>query len=175
MGKQNLQKYLHQLPKEELEDQIIELYQTSKEVKKYYDFLLNPDLKRVTDEWKAKISKEYFPVHGKRIKARRSIGQNAIRELTFLGLSPDIVADVRLYAIEVALLYTIEEKRINVAFTKSFETQFKKSLDYLAKNGMLSDFKSRCREIVSRAKEAGWNNSQNFENLYARYQLKLKE
>jgi len=50
MGKQQLKKYFSQLSKEDLEDQIIELYTTSKEVKKYYDFLLNPDIRKIIDE-----------------------------------------------------------------------------------------------------------------------------
>ncbi len=175
MGKQQLKKYLYQLTKEEMEDQVIELYQTSKEVKKYYDFLLNPNITKVSDEWKARISKEYFPVHGKRRKARRSIGQKAISELSFLGVSPDIIADVRLYAIEVAILYTIDQNRTSVAFFKSFETQYNKALQYMYKNGILSDFKNRCREIVSRVKEAEWSNNRNFEVLYAQYHLKHKQ
>jgi len=175
MGKQQLKKYFSQLSKEDLEDQIIELYTTSKEVKKYYDFLLNPDIRKIIDEWKAKISKEYFPVYGKRVKARRSIGQKAIRELSFLGVPPDIIADIRLYAIEIAILFTIEQNRTNVAFFKSFETQFKNALDYMHKNGILSDFKSRCRQIVTRVNEAQWSNRRNFELLYARYQLKHKQ
>jgi hypothetical protein len=175
MGKQKLKSYLKNLQKEELEEQLIELYETSKDVKKYYDFLLSPKEDRLVEEWKAKISKEYFPSHGKRRKARRSIGQKAFKELTFLGVSSDIIADVRLFAIEIAILFTIEQHRSDVAFFKSFETQFEQALSYLKYNGILSDFKPRCVEIVNRVDEAKWSNSEGFKEKYISYYLKKKE
>jgi hypothetical protein len=166
MGKQQLKAYLHNLDKEEIIDQVITLYTTSKEVKKYYDFLLKPDLEKVADEWKVKISKEYFPAHGKRRKARRSVGQRATRELEFLGVTADVIADVRLYAIEIAVLYAIEMHRHDVAFFKSFEQQYSKLIDYLRENGMLSDFKVRCGELKDKVVSAGWTNARKFEEKY---------
>jgi hypothetical protein len=175
MGKQKLKSYLKNLEKDELEEQLIELYDTSKDVKKYYDFLLNPKEERLSDDWKSKISKEYFPTHGKRRKARRSIGQKAVKELEFLGVSPDVIADIRLFAIEIAILFTIEQHRSDVAFFKSFEAQFIKALEYLKYNGILSEFKPRCAEIVNRVEEAGWNNSVSIKENYIKFYLKKKE
>ncbi|PLX21457.1 MAG: hypothetical protein C0599_07935 [Salinivirgaceae bacterium] len=175
MGKQKLKAYLKDLDQAEIEEQLIELYETSKDVKKYYDFLLSPKEDRLVDEWKSKISKEYFPAHGKRRKARRSIGQKAVKELTFLGVSSDVVADVRLYAIEIAILFTVEQKRSDVAFYKSFESQFDQALAFLRYNGILSDFKPRCSEIVNRVEEAQWSNAAGFKEKYINYYLKKKE
>lgn len=175
MGKQKLKSYLQKLEKNEIGEQLIELYETSKDVKKYYDFLLNPKEERLVNDWKSKISKEYFPAHGKRRKARRSIGQKAVRELEFLGVSTDVIADIRLFAIEIAILFTVEQHRSDVAFFKSFESQFVKSLEYLKYNGILSDFKPRCAEIVSRVEEANWSNALSFKEKYIKYYLKKKE
>ena len=175
MGKQKLKAYLNNLCKEELMEQVVELYQTSKEVKKYYDFLLNPDHEKIVDEWKVRISKEYFPTRGKRIKARRSIGQKAVRDLEFLGLTPDVIADVRLYAIEVAALYTFQYKKRDIDFFNSFFQQYKKALAYMRQNGILSDFKNRAHEIVKTVKEANWRNCAEFEMLYVETYLKKQQ
>jgi len=172
MGKAQLKSYLNNLEKEELIEQVMELYKTSKEVKKYYDFLLKPDLSKLADEWKVKISKEYFPTYGRRIKARRSVGQKAVRELEFLGVTPDVVADVRLYAIEVAVLYTIEMHKSDIAFNKSIEQQYVKFIDYVAEFGLLSDFKMRCCDLKNKVKDAGWINAHVFEEKYASVFLK---
>ncbi len=175
MGKQKLKAYLNTLDKEAIIEQTVELYLTSKEVKKYYDFLLNPDHEKIVDEWKVRISKEYFPTRGKRIKARRSIGQKAVRDLQFLGLTPDVIADVRLYAIEIAALYTLQYKKHDMNFFRSFYQQFEKAIAYMKENGILSDFKKRSSEIVKAVTEANWGNSAEFEMLYVNTYLKKQQ
>ncbi len=42
MSKRDLKKYLAELSKEQLEEQIIELYEKFIPVKTYYDFVFNP-------------------------------------------------------------------------------------------------------------------------------------
>ena len=42
MSKRDLKKYLGELNKEQLEEQIIELYEKFSPVKTYYDFVFNP-------------------------------------------------------------------------------------------------------------------------------------
>lgn len=175
MGKQKLKAYLKKLDREALEEQLLELYLSSKDVKKYYDFLLLPDETKIVDEWKTRISKEYFPTRGKRIKARRSIGQKAVKEMMFLGLTPPAIADVQLFAIEIAVLYTKEFGRSNHAFFQSFEKQYAKSLDYLKQNGILSDFKIRCRQIKDSVFDSGWENEGEFAKIYANYYLKKQQ
>lgn len=172
MGKLQLKSYMHQLSKEELIEQVIDLYETSKEVKKYYDFLLNPNLTKIADEWKVKISKEYFPTYGRRVRARRGVGQKAVRELEFLGVTPDIIADVRMYAIEVAVLYTIEMQRADVAFNTSIEKQYIKLIDYVKEHGLLLDFKVRCCDLKNRVISADWVNAEKIEEKYLSVYLK---
>ena len=43
MSKRDLKKYLQELPKEELEIQILELYHKFKDVSTYYNFVFNPN------------------------------------------------------------------------------------------------------------------------------------
>ena len=42
MSKRDLKKYLDKLDKPQLEEQLIELYEKFVDVKKYYDFVFNP-------------------------------------------------------------------------------------------------------------------------------------
>lgn len=167
MGKQQLKSFLKNYQKEELVEQLIELYETSKEVKKYYDFLLSPNEDRLVEQWKAKISKEYFPAYGKRRKARRSIGQKAVKELDFLGVSADRIADVRLFAIEIAVLYTTENRIAQAAFYESFFQQYDKAINFIVNNGIVSDFKMRCFKLMNEVVSAGWSNAGKFEEMYA--------
>ena len=79
MSKRDLKKYLSELNKTQLEEQIIELYDKFKEVKVYYDFVFNPKETNLVKEAKLKISNEYYPIRGKKPKMRRSIAQKFIK------------------------------------------------------------------------------------------------
>ena len=70
MSKRDLKKYLAELNKEQLEEQIIGLYEKFSPVKVYYNFVFNPNENKLVQECKIKISNEYFPTRAKRAKAR---------------------------------------------------------------------------------------------------------
>ncbi|MEY4462783.1 MAG: hypothetical protein RLY98_1324, partial [Bacteroidota bacterium] len=79
MSKRDLKKYLAELNKEQLEAQIVELYEKFVPVKTFYDFVFNPKEEIILKEAKLKISNEYFPIKklGRRSKPkmRRSVAQ----------------------------------------------------------------------------------------------------
>ena len=56
MSKRDLKKYLNELNKEQLEEQIIELYEKFSPVKVYYNFVFNPKEETLLQECKLKIS-----------------------------------------------------------------------------------------------------------------------
>ena len=106
MSKHKLKKYLSELNKEQLEEQIIELYEKFSPVKVYYNFVFNPKEESLLQECKLKISNEYYPLKklGRRSKPkmRRSVAQKYIKHFTLLGVDPFVIADVMLYNIEIA-------------------------------------------------------------------------
>jgi len=79
MSKKDLKEYLQQLNKKQLQEQITDLYTRFKDVKEFYDFAFNPQENKLLEECKFKISKEYFPVSGRKAKMRRSVAQKFIR------------------------------------------------------------------------------------------------
>ncbi|RZJ60320.1 MAG: hypothetical protein EOO45_24555, partial [Flavobacterium sp.] len=68
MSKRELKKYLSSLPKEELQEQMMALYDKFSDVKAYYDFVFNPKEEKLEQEAKSKIANEYFPIKSKRPK-----------------------------------------------------------------------------------------------------------
>lgn len=78
MSKRDLKKYLSQLSKDQLEEQLVELYEKFKDVKIYYDFAFNPNENKLVQDAKFKIYNEYFPIKGKKPKMRRSVAQKFI-------------------------------------------------------------------------------------------------
>ena len=165
MSKKALTKYLKELDKEQLEEQILELYDRLKEVKEFYNFVFNPKEDKMLDEAKFKIYKEYFPPKGRKPKKRRSVGQNFIKNFVKLGMDPKRVIDLMLYNIEVALLYN-SEKRINQeAFYKSMLRSFRESVAFIDLNSLGSEFNPRLEEIVDQIHGQEWENVAAFEEV----------
>lgn len=163
MSKRDLKKYLKELDKEQLEEQLLELYEKFSDVKIYYDFVFNPKEEKLLQEAKLKISNEYFPTKSKRPKLRRSIAQKYIKHFISLGVDPYVVADLMLYNIEVAQKYAAKREMRYSSFYKSMLNSFEQVVKYSIENGMVSDYKKRIFEIKDRAFDQNWENKKEFE------------
>lgn len=170
MSKRNLKKYLATLPKHELEEQLMALYEKFGEVKTYYNFIFNPKEDKLEQEAKQKIANEYFPVRGKRPKLRRSTAQKYIKHFLTLGVDPFITADVMLYNIETAQRYAAKREMKYGSFYKSMQNSYKQVVDYIVTNGMAAEFKNRIEAIYSKAKQLDWENWKEFERIYDNFE-----
>jgi len=81
MSKRELRKYLKELTKEQLEDQILDLYNRFKDVKEYYDFAFNPRENELMEQCRFHISKEYYPVGSRKAKMRRSKNSSCLMRM----------------------------------------------------------------------------------------------
>lgn len=169
MSKRDLKKYLSELNKVQLEEQLIELYDKFKDVKVYYDFVFNPNERNLVKDAKLKISNEYFPIRGKRPKMRRSTAQKFIKHFISLGVDPFIIADVMLYNIEIAQALTSEKQINSEAFYKSMLISFEQSISFLIERGILDDFKSRVVAIKDKAVEQNWATKYEFNAIVERF------
>ncbi len=167
MSKRELKKYLHSLSKEQLEEQITDLYARFKEVKVFYDFVFNPKEDKLLDECKFKISKEYFPLSGRKAKARRSVAQKYIKHFKQLGADAIMIADVMLYNIEIAQTYSGEKEVKQDAFYKSMLKSFEEAVSFIVENGLKKEFAERLENIASESVEQGWFNAGFFEKALA--------
>ena len=166
MSKRDLKKYLNELNKEQLEEQILELYEKFLPVKVYYNFVFNPKEETLLQECKLKISHEYFPLQtkGKRKKPkmRRSVAQKYIKHFILLGVDPFVIADVMLYNIEIAQTFSAENLVKQELFYKSMFNSFEQALKFIISNGIISEFKSRLIAICDEASSQKWKNVADF-------------
>lgn len=170
MSKRDLKKYLAQLPKEELEEQMLALYEKFADVKTYYNFVFNPKEDKLEQEAKVKISAEYFPPRGKRPKLRRSTAQKYIKHFITLGVDPPVVADVMLYNIEIAQTYSDRRQIRYESFYKSMFNSYKQVVDYVVVNGLAAEFKPRITKAYEEAKRQKWENYKEFERVYDNFE-----
>ena len=175
MSKRDLKKYLSELNKEQLEEQIIELYEKFNPVKVYYNFVFNPKEDSLLQECKLKISNEYFPIKklGRRSKPkmRRSVAQKLIKHFIVLGVDPFVIADVMLYNIEIAQTYSSENPIKQELFYKSMFNSFEQAVEFIISNGIYSEFKTRISTIHEETLHQKWGNEYEFERIISRLEF----
>lgn len=163
MSKRDLKIYLQELTKEQLEEQILDLYTRFKPVKTYYNFVFKPNEEKLLDEAKFKIGKEYFPINGRKPKARRSVAQKIIKHFIQLGVDPFIIIDVMLFNIEVALQYNEDKQIKQDAFYRSILRSFENTVSFIKEHGLMNDFSPRISTILITVKTQEWYNLEGFE------------
>lgn len=172
MSKRDLKKYVIQLTKEQLEEQIIELYDKFSAIKTYYDFVFNPKEELLMQECKMKISNEYFPkrttIKLKKPKMRRSVAQKYIKHFILLGVDPFIIGDIMLYAIEVAQDFSSKRNFLQDSFFKSMFNSYQQAIKFMIANGILNEFLPRIVKINQESLRQDWFNKYDFETVTER-------
>lgn len=175
MSKRDLKKYVSELNKEQLEEQIIDLYEKFQPVKVYYNFVFNPKEESLLQDSKLKISNEYFPIKklGRRSKPkmRRSVAQKLIKHFVVLGVDPFVIADVMLYNIEIAQAYSSENPIKQELFFKSMFNSFEQAVEFIISNGIYAEFKTRIGSIFQETVEQKWINQNEFERIISRLEF----
>ena len=170
MSKRELKKYLNQLSKEQLEDQIVAIYDKFLPVKTYFNFVFNPNEERLMREAKLKISNEFFPVRGKRPKLRRSTAQKYIKHFVSLGVDSFLIADLMLYAIEVAQALTAEKLIKQDAFFRGILTSYEQAIRFILEKEIYSEFSSRIIAIQEVVVKQDWVNKNEFTAIVERFE-----
>ena len=169
MSKRDLKKYLSELSKEQIEEQILELYLKFADVKTYYDFVFNPNEEKLLREAKVIIGNEYFPIKGKRSKMRRSTAQKTIKHFRSLGVDPFVIGDLMLYNIEIAQVYSGSNRINSDTFYTSFYNSFSQSVSFMIEQGILDTFKVRLEKITNNAIQQKWYNHYEFSSVLDRF------
>jgi len=166
MSKRALKKYLNTLEKEQLEEQLLDLYDRFKPVQVYYNFVFNPKEDKLVEEAKFKIGKEYFPAGRRKPKARRSVAQKHIKHFLTLGVEPALVADIMLYNLEIAQTYCARKPVRQDSFYQSMLNSFEQAVTYLKAEGILTDFKPRIAAILEATYQQEWLNTEGFDRVW---------
>lgn len=169
MSKRELRKYLKDLTKVQLEDQIIDLYDRFKNIKEYYDFAFNPRENELIEQCRFQISKEYYPVGSRKAKMRRSVAQKWIKKLILLDADASLLADVMLFNIEIAQTFSGEHIIRQESFFTSLYKSFDEALRFVSEKGILGEFRGRIEKISGDAWDQQWPNRKAFEDLSDMY------
>lgn len=166
MSKRALKKYLSELDKAQLSDQIIDLYDRFKEVKTYYDFAFNPKEDRLLAEFKTRVRREYFPENGRKAKARPSIAQKRIKKFIRLEVNPETIIEAMLYTIETAQAFSAKRQNCRDPFFRSMFNSFKQAIQFAHYHGFIDIYFPRFHAIVAHCISREWPNKNAFIELY---------
>ncbi len=164
MGLKEVKSELNKLDKDALIKHISELYKKFKPVKEYLDFYINPDEKKLLEQYKNKVTEGFFPKRGDNIKL--SISRKAINDFKKLGVSQEYLADLLLHFVECGVELTNTYGDINENFYTSVENTYDKALQIIDKNGLLEKFKARALKIIIDTENIGWGFHDYLEELY---------
>lgn len=155
MPKPNLKKELQKLTKEQLIEQVMDLYKKYKPVKEYYDSYLNPNEKELLEKYKEIITNEFYPKRGEP-KMRFSVAKKAIADFKALGPSPLLLADLLLLLPEVATELTRDFGDMWEQYYISAANNFDAALKFISSQELFPQFKERIKKCVEMASECGW-------------------
>ena len=162
MSKRDLKKYLNELDKDQLHEQVMTLYEKFPAVKTYFDFVFNPKEDDLIKDAKIKIRNEYFPTKGKRPKMRRSTGQKFIKHFISLGVDSFKIADVMLFNVETAQSFSAKKQIKYESFFKSMLVAYDQAIRFIVANGMVYEFRTRIEAINEEANHQNWFNKFEF-------------
>ncbi len=162
MSKRDLKKYLNELNKDQLQEQVMTLYEKFPAVKTYFDFVFNPKEDQLLKDAKIKILNEYFPTKSKKAKMRRSTAQKFIKHFVSLGVDPFKIADLMLFNVETAQSYASKKFIKYELFFKSMLTSYEQAIRFIVANGILYEFQSRIEAINEEANRQNWCNKFEF-------------
>ncbi len=170
MSKAALKKELQKLTKEQIIEQVLDLYEKNKAVKEFYQFYLNPTSgKQLADKYKKLIRKEFNIENPMKSTERFSVAKRVISDFRNLQPSPEDLAEVMLYLPESACELTALYGDYSMQFYDSAFNNYKAALEFLKKNRLLQRFQDKALQCVKWSSCCGYSFADDMKYLYAQY------
>jgi hypothetical protein len=161
-----LKSYLQQVSKEQLADDITELFTKFEPVRDYYQTKLLPENNsQIIEKYKAIIRNEFFPARGFG-KARLLVARKAVSEYKKICRTNASLADLMLFYVEQGVRFTDAYGDIDEPFYNSMESMFKKAVEFIVTHKLQDVFEDRCRRIVSDTSGMGWGFHDQLSDIY---------
>jgi hypothetical protein len=167
MSKTALKRELQGLTKEQLVEQILDMYDKSKAVKEFYDFYLNPKSERqLVEKYKKVVRGEFSLKDPMGAGLKFSVAKRAIADFRSLQPSHEGLADLMLYLPECACEFTANYGDMTQQFYDTTCNNFHKALEIIRLEGLLDDFKLRAGQCVEWASPCGYGFADEMADIY---------
>lgn len=169
--KRELSKYLKELNKKELEQEIKKLFDKFKDVKDFYAIELSNDTSAILNEYKARIEKEYFPKRGYG-EARSSVARKVISDFRKISIFKTDLIDLILFRVEIMLKYTLAYGDIDEPFYLTLENSFEQACKLIQKEQLQDQYKDLCMTLAKQSERFGWGTYREMAYIYKTYIMK---
>jgi hypothetical protein len=167
MSKSTLKKELQKLSKEQLLEQILDLYEKNKSVKEFFDFYLNPgNEKKLSEKYKKIIRKEFGEHNPMNARLNFSVARRAVTDYCDLQPTPESQADVLMTLPECACKFTYDYGDMDEQFYTKAAKSFESAIKFIADNDLLKEFQNRAMQCVKWASVCGYGFSDDIESVY---------
>jgi hypothetical protein len=164
-----LKRHLKQVSREEMVDDIAELFTKFEIVRDFYQTKLSPESNtHVIEKYKAIIRNEFFPARGFG-EGRLSVARKAISDYRKICRTKADLADLMLFYVEQGVQFTTAYGDIDEPFYDSMESMFEKAVKLIVENEMQEAFEKRCRQIVYDTSETGWGFYDQLSDIYEKH------
>jgi len=153
--KRELNKYLKELTKKELEAEIKKLYTKFKAVKNFYDMELSQDTAVILEQFKQRIQKEYLPIRGFGRASNRE-SKKVITEFKKICVFKEDLIDLILFRVKIMLDYTFTYGDIDEPFYSSMESSFGDACKLIKTEKLEQKYDGELRDLIEQASQLGW-------------------
>lgn len=168
MSKTEVKKYIKSLERGSLEELIMDLYSARKEAKEYLEYVVKPNDKGKLEEYRAIITKEFFPKRGEG-KMRFSVCRKVVSDFKSLDPAPEFLADLMLYIPECACEIANDWGDLWEQFYDAAENNFDAAMKYISKHHLQSLFQKRIDKILQNCEGSGWGFPDSMWDIYYDY------
>jgi hypothetical protein len=163
-----LKNYLQNSSKQNLADDILELFKKFPKVKEFYQSKLTGGDLELRDKYKKIIKNEFFPDRGFG-KMRLSMARKAISDFRKLSSNNHLIADLMIYYVEMGVDFTLEYSDIDEPFYNSMESMYETAAKFVIDSKIEDDYLPRFQKIVSDTSDMGWGFHDMLGELYHQY------
>jgi TusA-related sulfurtransferase len=174
-----LKKQLKTCKTNELISIIMDCYKLSEDVKKYIQFMLEPEsaAQQLFEEAKTKIIQEFYPNRGEP-KLRLAQAKKAITEFNKLCNDHVKTIELMIYYVELGVEFTNDYGDINGPFYYSMESMYQNVLKKIRAErgiGLYNLYRGRLKAIVSNTENIGWGFHDQLTEMYFEIEHEYEE
>lgn len=161
-----LKQFLKQRTKEELINDIGELFTRFDAVKDFYQVQLGPaEDAQVIAKYKKIIKQEIFPSRGLP-SLKYSVARKAVSDYKKVCRNPANIAELMIFYVEQGVKCTNEYGDIDEPFYNSMESMFAAAVKHIVKYDLKDQFEEPCRRIVEQTSHCGWGFHDTLSDIY---------
>lgn len=166
--KSELNRYLQELSKKDLEKEIKKLYTKFSSVKEFYEMEFCTDTSLILGKYKEQIRREYFPTSGQG-RANNKESQKVITQFKKIAIFQKDIIELTFYRCAMIAKFMDSYGGINDAFCNVIIRAFKDAAKMAAAEKLEREFKVQVEEIMNLTYNSGADLHRALIQLYQEY------